>query len=114
MNDVESKWLKPLPLPPSNSDTPTMDQLMTELEQVSSTWVRVGIHLLLPVWRIEIIEKNNRGQCYECLMSVLEYWRKSANTKCPFSWETIIAVLRLKSIENHRLADEIECKYAKK
>ena len=114
MNDVESKWLKPVPLPPSNSDTPTMDQLMTELEQVSSIWVRVGIHLLLPVWRIESIEKNNRGQCYECLMSVLEHWRNSANTKSPFSWETIIAVLRSKSIGNHRLADEIECKYVKK
>ena len=101
MNDVESKWLEPLPLPPSNSDTPTMDQLMTELEQVSSTWEKVGVHLLLPVWKLEIIEKNNRGQCYECLMSVLEYWRNSANTKSPFSWKTIVAVLRSKSIGNH-------------
>ena len=114
MNDVESKWLKPVPLPPSNSDTPTMDQLMTELEQVSSTWVRVGIHLLLPAWKLECIEKNKKGQCYECLMSVLEYWRNSANTKSPFSWKTIVAVLRSKSIGNHQLANEIECKYLNK
>ena len=111
MNDVESKWLKP---PPLDSNAPTMDQLMTELEQVSSTWQNVGVHLLLPPWKLEIIEKNNRGQCYECLMSVLEYWRNSANTKNPFSWKTIVAVLRSKSIGNHRLADEIEYKYLNK
>ena len=111
MNDVELKWLKP---PPSDSNAPTMDQLMTELEQVSPTWEKVGIHLLLPVWKLESIEKNNRGQCYECLMSVLEYWRNSANTNSPFSWKTIIAVLRSKNIGNHRLADEMECKYLNK
>ena len=111
MNDIESKWLESLPLPPSESDSPTMDQLMTKLIEVSSKWELVGIQLLVPDWKLGIIKRENRGQCKECLMKVLEYWRKHAGTKNPFSWETIINVLQSRPIGNIRLAEDIEQKY---
>ena len=111
MNDIESKWLESLPLPPSESDSPTMDQLMTELVEVSASWELVGIQLLVPDWKVGIMERENRGQCKECLMKVLEYWRKHAGPKNPFSWETIVNVLQSRSIGNIRLAEDIEQKY---
>ena len=111
MNDIESKWLESLPLPPSESDSPTMDQLMTELVEVSSTWELVGIQLLVPDWKLGIIKRENGGQCTECLMKVIEYWRKHAGPKNPFSWETIVNVLQSRSIGNIRLAEDIEQKY---
>ena len=111
MNDIESKWLESLPLPPSESDSPTMDQLMTELVEVSASWELVGIQLLVPDWKLGIVERENRGQCKECLMKVLEYWRKHAGPKNPFSWETIVTILKSRSIGNIRLAEDIEQKY---
>ena len=66
---------------------------MTELVEVSSSWELVGIQLLVPDWKLGIMERENRDQCTECLMKVLEYWRKHAGTKNPFSWETIVNVL---------------------
>ena len=111
MNDIESKWLESLPLPPSESDSPTMDQLMTELVEVSSSWELVGIQLLVPYWKLGIIKRENRGQCKECLMKVLEYWRKHAGTKNLFSWETIVTVLKSQPIGNIGLAEDIEQKY---
>ena len=44
-------------------------------------------------------------------MKVLEYWRKHAGTKNPFSWETIINVLQSRPIGNIRLAEDIKQKY---
>ena len=70
MNDAESKWLEPLPLPPSYTNAPTMDQLIIKLEQVAFTSRK---DLLVTIWRLEIIKKNNRGQCYELLMNILKY-----------------------------------------
>ena len=70
MNDAESKWLQLLPLPPSYTNAPTMDQLITKLEHVAFTSRK---DLLVAIWRLEIIKKNNRGQCYELLMNILEY-----------------------------------------
>ena len=111
MNGAESKWLESLPLPPSESDSPTMDQLMTELVEVSASWELVGIQLLVPYWKLGIIKRENRDQCKECLMKVLEYWRQHAGTKNPFSWETIVNVLQSQSIGNIGLAEDIEQKY---
>ena len=70
MNDAESKWLQLLPLPPSYTNAPTMDQLITKLEHVAFTSRK---DLLVTIWRLEIIKKNNRGQCYELLMNILKY-----------------------------------------
>ena len=98
MNDVESKWLEPLPLPPSYTNAPTMDQLITKLEHVAFASRK---HLLVTIWRLEII-KNNKGQCYELLMSV--------STKNPFLWTTAVAILHF--IGKHRIANEIEQKYS--
>ena len=55
-----------------------MDQLMTELIEESASWELVGIQLLVPDWKLGSIKRENRGQCKECLMKVLEYWRKHA------------------------------------
>ena len=90
---------------------PTKDQQMTELIEVSCKWELVGIQLLVPDWKLGIMERENRDQCKECLMKVLEYWRKHAGPNNPFSWETIVTILKSRSIGNIRLAEDIEQKY---
>ena len=95
MNDVESKWLQSLPLPPY-TNAPTMDQLVTKLEHVAVTSQR---DLLVTIWRLEIIKKNNRGLCYELLMNILKYGGVFVPRIYPYGQLLLLYFILLENIE---------------
>ena len=110
MNDIEKKWLEPVAPPPSTPNSPSIDQLLDELEVESSRWYAIGVHLLVPLWKLDTIEKEKKT-CLEQLIKALEYWQKNGNLEAgnPFSWKTVVKVLR--KIKNNNLAEMIEAKY---
>ena len=111
MNDIEKKWLEPVAPPPSSTpNSPSIDQLVDELKVESNRWYEIGLHLLVPLWKLATIEKEEKT-CLEQLIKALEYWQKNGNLKTGnlFSWKTVVEVLR--KIENNHLAEMIEAKY---
>ena len=114
MNDSESKWLEPLPLPsPVDLDCPAMKNLMEELIEVSPNWYLFGMELGVPEWKRGNLEMENTSN-ENRLMKVLEYWARNATYRNPFTWQTIVKVLSSEIIENKKLAGEIQKKYLKK
>ena len=111
MNDIEKKWLEPVaPPPPSTPNSPSIDQLVDELKVESNMWPLIGLHLLVPPWKLATIERDEKT-CLEQLFKALEYWQKNGNLKTgnPFSWKTVVEVLR--KIDSNNLAEELEAKY---
>ena len=111
MNDIEKKWLEPVALPPpSTPNSPSFDQLVDELKVESYRWYEIGLHLLVPLWKLATIEREEKT-CLEQLIKALEYWQKNGNLKVgnPFSWETVVEVLC--KIKNNNQAEMIEAKY---
>ena len=111
MNDIEKKWLEQVAPPPSSTpNSPSFDQLVDELKVESYRWYEIGIHLLIPLWKLATIEKEEKT-CLEQLIKALEYWQKNGNLKAgnPFLWKTVVEVLR--KINNNNLAEIIEAKY---
>ena len=110
MNDIEKKWLEQVAPPPSTPNSPSIDQLVDELKVESNRWYEIGVHLLVPLWKLATIEKEEKT-CLEQLIKAIEYWQKNGNLKVgnPFSWKTVVEVLR--KINNNNLAEIIEAKY---
>ena len=111
MNDIEKKWSEPVAPPPSSTpNSPSFDQLVDELKVESTRWYEIGVHLLVPLWKLNTIGKEEKT-CLEQLIKALEYWQKNGNLKMgnPFSWKTVVKVLR--KIKNNDLAEMIEAKY---
>ena len=113
MNDIESKWLEPLPLPSVHPDGLTMENLMEILITVSPEWNIFGMALRVPEYKRENIGMANISN-EDRLMKVLEYWCKNATHSNPFTWQTIVNVLSSDIIKNNKLAGEIQQKYLKK
>ena len=113
MNDMESKWLEPLPLPSVHSDGPTMENLMDILITVSPEWNIFGMALRVPEYKRENIRMANVSN-EDRLMKVLEYWCRHATHSNPFSWQTVVNVLSSDIIKNNKLAGKIQQKYLKK
>ena len=114
MNDSESKWLEPLPLPSSvDPDGPAMKNLMEELIEVSPNWNLFGMELGVPEWKRGNLEMENTSN-ENRLMKVLEYWARNVTYRNPFTWQTIVNVLSSEIIANKKLAGEIQKKYLKK
>ena len=113
MNDIESKWLEPLPLPSVHPDGPTMENLMEILITVSPEWNIFGMGLHVPEYKRENIRMANISN-EDRLMKVLEYWCRNATHSNPFTWQTVVNVLSSDIIKNNKLAGEIQQKYLKK
>ena len=76
-------------------------------EHIDSKWKRIGIQLNIPYNKLTSIEQENHGRISDCFTAMLNYWHD--NTEPPFTWKTIINVLR--EVDNKRLAAELSEKY---
>ena len=107
-NDEEQAWLGSSPLPPN---APSIPQLCEELQEVIPDWEVFGIQLGIPVSKLTCIQKENHGDCKICLSKVLEYWHRNPKESKPYSWHTVIAVLRTESVAENALAEKLNKKY---
>ena len=96
-------------LPPSLAD------LMNDVASViPAKWRAVGIQLGLSADTLDSIQRDNAGKPQACLESfeqVLSIW-KTHDPK-PYTWSTIVDVLRTPAVGQSALAEELCAKYLK-
>ena len=67
-------------------------------------WKRVGTVLGLSA-RLSAIDKEHRGDCYDCYLEVFTLWKDEGEP--PFTWDTILHVLMSPNVNLHTLAEHI-------
>ena len=67
-------------------------------------WNQVAIQLQLSTGERKAIEKD-KMESSERFMCVLEHWERSCTL--PYTWETLIAVLKSASVGEQELADQL-------
>ena len=56
-----------------------LSELLQELTEVAPSWFTVGVFLNVAHYKLEIIKRDNRDQCIECLREMLATWLKGAD-----------------------------------
>lgn len=80
--------------------------------KMPSKWRLVGIQLNLPTGTLDSIQSQNAGKATANLdnfENVLNVWMQQGLT--PYTWETIIDVLKADAVGEERLAEKIANKY---
>ena len=96
--------------PSSNGEipvTPSLKDLLKELNKVASKWENIGIMLDVDSGRLENIKHNNSKSCEECLREMLKEWLKQSHP-AP-SWKAMVEALD--DVEEPKLAAELKEKY---
>lgn len=68
-------------------------------------WKQVAIQLDLSRGERKAIEKDE-DESFDRFMAVLEQWKQSASQ--PYTWKTIVMVLKSTSVQEPKLAEELE------
>ena len=99
---------KPAEAAPSPPEPLQYVVLLRELsEEVSAGWEDIGIYLRLKPGTLEIIKKDNPGDCRACFREMLKVWMKQIEPSP--SWAAIITAI--KSSGYHILARQLKRKY---
>ena len=92
-----------------------MADLMNDVASViPAEWRAVGIQLGLSSDTLDGIKSNNAGSPKACLNSfeeVISLWKRLGPR--PFTWRTIVDVLRTQAIGHTALANQLESTYIK-
>ena len=75
--------------------------------QYHTLLMQFGLQLGLTDAVISQIDEDKRGNAQKCQKMFLE-WKKSANPHYPYKWSTIKNALRSRTIDNERLANELD------
>ena len=92
-----------IPLP----TVPTHKDLMNEVGAViSSKWRFVGNELGLQIDQLDAIEREQNGNQKLCFSAVFHKWESDMTS--PYTWSTIITVLRAQQVCEKKLAITLE------
>ena len=81
------------PQPRAHPEPPRLTTLLNELtNRVAAKWEEIGTSLQLDSGLLEIIKKDNPGDCRTCLREILKEWMKQVNP--PPSWLAIIKAVK--------------------
>lgn len=75
---------------------------------VSVSWKNIAIQLELNVADIAHVEEESR-KVVDCLREVFILWKRKVTR--PYTWATMIAVLKSGSVAENRIANKLEMKY---
>lgn len=92
-----------------NGTLPTLQQLCDEVCPYTNKLHQIAIGLGLSLVHIERIWKQECHQVENSFIKVFEEWKKQC--KHPYTWQTMIRVLRSPCVCEHRLAEELCKKY---
>ena len=53
--------------------------------------------------------RKEESSCFEQFVAVLEQWKKSSSL--PYTWKSLVTVLRSRSVNESRLAHELEIEF---
>ena len=88
---------------------PELSDLMNEVaSKVSAKWKQISIQLGLTANDEECFLASTPNDPLQCITSVFKVWKKRA-TK-PYTWSTVIEVLKAPAVDEIRLAKELTTK----
>ena len=93
-------------LMPLNTPPELRDLLNRVAAKARDKWKLVAIQLGIEPDYIHSIEINEQSRPISCYSEIFYLWRKSKAS--PYTWGTIIDVLRAPAVEEERLARELE------
>ena len=73
--------------------------------KVPHQWMKVAWQLELDNGDIQTIQKNQQD-VFDKFMAVINKWKETLSR--PFTWDTIVTVLKSDSVKETRLASELE------
>ena len=85
----------------------TLKDAINALHSVSYKWYNIGVQLDVPTFQLKNIEKKT-SDLMDQLRDTLDYWM---NHNFSPSWRHLVDALRAPSVDEKRLAEEIEEKY---
>ena len=91
---------------------PDLADLLEEVgSEVLAEWQIFALQLGVHSSAIEGIERTEKGDSKTCIFKALAQWEKSPSPKRPYTWRTVVQVLRTQIIDRPDLASRIEEKY---
>ena len=91
--------------------SPKFKDLVSEVARKISpaSWEVFAIELGLEYDDVKKIKRENPKNVLVCFMEVFDAWRKKGAP--PYTWETVVEVLRRDSLKERRIAKEISDKF---
>ena len=86
---------------------PDHDELMAKVASIADKWKEVAIGLLFDFTVIELIDIDNSGSSNDCLSEIFSHWKKHESKFLPYSWNSIIEVLRAPFVNECTLAQAL-------
>lgn len=86
-----------------------LPDLLEELADCFSKYYHIGIQLGIDDGKIEEFEQNYSMKADRCFPAVISHWLDG--NAAPVTWETLISVLKSRSVNKKGLALELERKY---
>ena len=71
--------------------------------------MEVAIQLEIGMGAIDAVRGDNR-KCFQQFMAILDIWERSSSP--PFTWNTLVTVLKSPSVNENALARELERQFA--
>ena len=85
------------------------------ITRIPDKWRKFGIAVEISSAQLNTKDKQHRGDAQDIFADVFEYWRENQSVlKYPVTWESVVKILRTRTVDEGRLAGEIEEKYCKK
>ena len=72
---------------------------------IPDKWIQVAIQLGLSMSKIKAIYRDEINSFYR-FMAVFDCWQRSSCE--PYTWETLVNALRSRSVDEIKLADELD------
>ena len=92
---------------PLITSSPSIDELQRlVIAKISDQWFAVGIGLGLSVSELQALQQEHLHDVQKCFVHVVEKWRRRSDP--PFTWNTLLNVLRSDALQEIALADTIE------
>ena len=84
-----------------------MRELMHKVaSRVTDKWYMIGLELDIEQHQLNTIRQSSHQDAILCFSRVFELWQNQADP--PFTWTTIVGVLRSPIVQENSLAKEIE------
>ena len=88
---------------------PTQTELIVVLvPRLSIKWHAIGLGLGLSPQQLEEVQDNRPDDIDGCLKDVLMLWEDNATDDKPYTWATMLDVLRSKKIRGEEFADYLQ------
>ncbi|CAI8020195.1 hypothetical protein GBAR_LOCUS12076, partial [Geodia barretti] len=107
LNPGQAVWLSGIDQTAyKHMSSPKMSDLANRVAAViPGKWMEVAIQLEIRMGAIDAVCGENR-KCFQQFMAILDIWERSSSP--PFTWNTLVSVLKSQSVNENALARELE------